>query len=44
MGPPVKVDLDGKSVFVCCSGCQERLKKNDPAMYLAKLDQVESEE
>lgn len=23
MGPPVKVTLDGETVFLCCSGCQE---------------------
>lgn len=37
MGMPVKVDLDGRAVFVCCDGCIEDLKA-DPAKYLAKLD------
>ena len=41
MGTPVKVDLDGKSVFVCCEGCEEPLKK-EPAKYLAKLEKVDS--
>ena len=43
MGPPVKVDLDGKSVFVCCTGCTSALK-DDPAKYLAKLEQVDSQQ
>lgn len=36
MGGPVKVDLDGRSVFVCCKSCEKPLRKK-PAEYLAKL-------
>lgn len=28
MGPPVKVDLPGGTVFVCCSGCVSEAKEN----------------
>jgi hypothetical protein len=37
MGMPIKVDLDGRAVFVCCDHCIEDLKA-DPAKFLAKLD------
>lgn len=36
MGGPVKVDLDGKAIFVCCKSCEKPLRKK-PAEYLAKL-------
>jgi hypothetical protein len=36
MGPPVRVVVEGRVVFVCCAGCAPALKK-DPAKYLAKL-------
>ena len=36
MGGPVRVDLDGKTVFVCCKSCEKPLRKK-PAEYLAKL-------
>lgn len=36
MGPPVKIDLDGRIVFICCEGCESTLREN-PAEYLAKL-------
>jgi membrane fusion protein, copper/silver efflux system len=37
MGVPVKVSLKGRTVFLCCEGCEEELKKNADK-YLAKLD------
>ena len=37
MGAPVKVSLKGQTVFLCCAGCEEELKK-DPDKYLAKLN------
>jgi hypothetical protein len=37
MGMPIKVDLDGRAVFVCCEHCIEDLKA-DPAKFLAVLD------
>ena len=36
MGGPVRVDLDGRVVFVCCKSCEKPLRKT-PAEYLAKL-------
>jgi hypothetical protein len=36
MGAPVPVVVEGRTVFVCCEGCAEPLKKN-PGKYLAKL-------
>jgi YHS domain-containing protein len=37
MGAPVKVSLKGQTVFLCCAGCEEELKK-EPDKYLAKLN------
>lgn len=37
MGAPIKVDIDGRTVFLCCSGCTPAVKK-DPASVLKKLD------
>lgn len=36
MGPPIKINVDGRSVFICCEGCREKLLK-EPAKYLARL-------
>ncbi len=36
MGGPVRVDVAGRTVFVCCKACEKPLRKN-PAKYLAKL-------
>ncbi len=36
MGPPIKVDVNGQPVFICCEGCRESLL-DDPETYLAKL-------
>ena len=36
MDKPVKVIVKGKTVFLCCAGCEEAIKK-DPDKYLAKL-------
>jgi YHS domain-containing protein len=36
MGGPVKVVVNGRTVFVCCEGCEPALRKN-PEKYLAKL-------
>lgn len=37
MGAPIKVDVDGKNVWICCDGCRDKLLAN-PDEYLAKLD------
>jgi Cu(I)/Ag(I) efflux system membrane fusion protein len=36
MGTPVRVEVGGRAVIVCCDGCTPKLM-NDPAKYLAKL-------
>ncbi|MCI0335252.1 MAG: hypothetical protein L0228_18740 [Planctomycetes bacterium] len=36
MGAPIKVDVAGQPVFICCEGCQENLLAK-PDEYLAKL-------
>ena len=41
MGVPYKVTLKGRTVFLCCVGCEEKLKKNADK-YLAKLDHAEA--
>ncbi len=37
MGTPVKVQIKGRTVFLCCAGCKAKLLKN-PDKYLEKLD------
>lgn len=36
MGVPEKVDVEGKTVWICCDGCEDRLLA-DPDKYLAEL-------
>ena len=36
MGTPVKVEVKGRTVFLCCANCIDRIK-SDPDTYLAKL-------
>ena len=36
MGGPVAMTVEGRKVFLCCKGCEGKLKA-DPAKYLAKL-------
>ena len=36
MGKPPKLTVEGQEVFLCCDGCEDRLRK-EPATYLAKL-------
>jgi hypothetical protein len=36
MGGPVLMTVEGRKVFLCCKGCEGKLKR-DPAKYLAKL-------
>ncbi len=38
MGTPLKVNVSGRDVFLCCEGCREAVLKN-PEKYLAKLDE-----
>jgi membrane fusion protein, copper/silver efflux system len=36
MGAPKRVEIAGRTVFLCCDGCEDALRK-DPAKFLAKL-------
>ena len=36
MGTPIKMDVNGRAVFICCESCRERLLA-EPQKYLAKL-------
>ncbi|MGC1272235.1 MAG: efflux RND transporter periplasmic adaptor subunit [Planctomycetaceae bacterium] len=36
MGKPLPVSVAGETVYICCKGCEDKLKKS-PAEYLAKL-------
>lgn len=38
MGEPIKVDVQGRAVWICCDGCRQDLLDN-PDQYLTKLDQ-----
>jgi len=35
MGAPIKVEVKGKSVWICCEGCKQKVLDN-PDEYLAK--------
>ncbi|WP_460166783.1 hypothetical protein [Thermostilla marina] len=37
MGTPIKVDVSGRQVWICCEGCRDSLLA-EPDKYLAKLD------
>ena len=36
MGPPIPVNVQGQTVYVCCQGCSKRLLR-EPDKYLAKV-------
>jgi hypothetical protein len=36
MGGPVRVNLNGRLVFICCDGCEDRLRQQ-PGKYLSNL-------
>ena len=40
MGVPPKVVVKGRTVFLCCDGCEEDLKK-EPEKYLKKIDDAQ---
>ncbi len=43
MGTPIKIDVKGKPVFICCKGCRARLLK-EPEKYLKKLARTKQQE
>jgi multidrug efflux pump subunit AcrA (membrane-fusion protein) len=42
MGEPLKVDVMGLPIFICCQGCQQRLL-DDPLKYLANLNEADTQ-
>jgi hypothetical protein len=36
MGPPIPVEIDGKTYYVCCEACVDGLKE-EPEKYLANI-------
>ena len=41
MGPPLKLDIDGQPVFVCCAGCKKKALA-DPKATLAKVAELKA--
>jgi hypothetical protein len=41
MGPPVKLDIKGQPVFLCCKGCQKQALAN-PDRTLAKVEELKA--
>lgn len=39
MGAPIKLELNGKPVYLCCEGCEGKAK-SDPAATLATVDKL----
>lgn len=42
MGTPIKLNIDGQDVFICCAGCEDSLREN-PEKYLGTGDATEGE-
>jgi hypothetical protein len=40
MGAPIKIEVKGQPVFLCCSGCKERALR-DPDKTLARLKELQ---
>jgi outer membrane murein-binding lipoprotein Lpp len=41
MGPPLKLDIKGQPVFVCCKGCKKKAEA-DPDKTLAKVEELKA--
>lgn len=41
MGPPIKLDIKGNPVFLCCKGCKKRAEA-DPDKTLAKVEELKA--
>ena len=39
MGPPIKLDIKGQPVFICCKGCQKKAESN-PDATLATVEKL----
>lgn len=42
MGVPLKLDVQGQSVFVCCKGCEKKAL-SDPQATLARVEQLKTQ-
>lgn len=42
MGKPIKLTVEGREVYICCSGCEDALRE-DPEKYFSKLDQRQTQ-
>lgn len=41
MGAPIRLDIQGQAVYVCCKGCQKKAESN-PEKTLAKLAELKA--
>jgi len=41
MGPPIKIELKGQSVFLCCNSCKRKAEA-DPEKVLAKVAELKA--
>lgn len=41
MGPPIKLDIKGQPVFICCAGCKDKAER-DPDQTLATLEELKA--
>ena len=41
MSPPIKLDIKGQPVFVCCKGCKRKAESN-PDKTLAKVEELKA--
>lgn len=41
MGPPMKLDIKGQPVFICCKGCKRKAEA-DPEKTLAKVEELKA--
>ncbi|MDX1924882.1 MAG: efflux RND transporter periplasmic adaptor subunit [Pirellulaceae bacterium] len=39
MGKPLPVDIEGRTVFICCAGCEKKLKE-DPKKFVSRIETV----
>jgi len=42
MGKPIKLTVEGREVYICCSGCEDALRE-DPEKYFSQLDQGQTQ-
>ncbi len=42
MGVPIKLSVNDQTVFICCQGCETRLRR-DPETYLQAMRQIDKQ-